>query len=57
MKNQINEFLGAWSIVAFRNGKLDGPGYGNKFSDSYGSECGEKVIIKIFWNKFYIRII
>jgi hypothetical protein len=48
MKNQINEFLGAWSIVAFRNGKLDGPGYGNKFSDSYGSECGEKVIIKIF---------
>jgi hypothetical protein len=33
--------------VAFETGKLDGYGYGNKFSNSYGSECGETIIIKI----------
>jgi hypothetical protein len=32
--------LDQWSIVAFFDGKLDGSGYGYKYSPSYGSECG-----------------
>lgn len=46
-KELINPLLTDWSIVAFKTGKLDGNGYGNKFSPSYGPECGEKIIIKI----------
>jgi hypothetical protein len=38
--------LGEWSIVAFQNGKLDGKGYGYKYSPTYGQECGEGFILK-----------
>ncbi len=47
LKPQLNQFLSDWSIVAFKTGKLDGFKYGNKFMESYGSECGERFIIKI----------
>lgn len=45
-KCQLNQMLGQWSIVAFDVGKIDGWGYGNKISEGYGSECGEKFIIR-----------
>lgn len=36
-----------WSIVAFNcNGKLDGRGYGNKFIDTRGPECGQVFIVR-----------
>jgi hypothetical protein len=38
--------LTEWSIVAFDYGKIDGEGYGGKIHDSYGSECGEKLIVR-----------
>ena len=38
--------LGAWSIVGFDRGKIDGSGYGSKISDTRGSECGEIFIIQ-----------
>lgn len=48
LKNEINEVCqyrtNTWFIVAFSQGKLDGTGYGNVFSETYGSECGEKII-------------
>ena len=34
------QMLGQWSIVAFQDGKIDGHGYGNKYSPTYGQECG-----------------
>ena len=33
-------------MVAFETGKLDGTGYGNKFSESYGDEVGEGFVVK-----------
>jgi len=33
--------------VALDHGKIDGQGYGNVISNSYGSECGEKAIIRV----------
>ena len=44
-KSCINSMLTHWSIVALDVGKIDGHGYGNKISSSYGPECGEKFII------------
>ncbi len=38
--------LTEWSIVAFAQGKLSGPGYGYKIDSSYGNECGEGFILK-----------
>lgn len=40
IKNELNTMLSEWSIVAFESGKLDGFGYGNKFMEAYGNECG-----------------
>ena len=45
-KSQLVTLLTEWSIVAFDHGKLDGHGYGNAFSDTYGSECGERFIVR-----------
>lgn len=45
-KEQLKQMLGEWSIVAFDHGKIDGSGYGNLIHESYGSECGEKFIVK-----------
>jgi len=42
----LKQMLGQWSIVAFQNGKLDGEGYGYKYSPTYGQECGEGFILK-----------
>lgn len=36
IKEYLNQLLEEWSIVAFKTGKLDGFGYGNKFMESYG---------------------
>ena len=38
-----------WGIAAFDCGKLDGYGYGNKFMDYYGPECGMKFIVEAYW--------
>ena len=40
IKEQLTSILGAWSIVGFEAGKLDGSGYGNKFMEAHGEECG-----------------
>ena len=40
IKDYLNQLLEEWSIVAFETGKLDGFGYGNVFSETYGPECG-----------------
>jgi len=49
-KQEVNEVCdyknNKWFIVAFETGRLDGLGHGNKFSENYGSEVGEKIIIK-----------
>lgn len=47
IKENLNEILEEWSIVGFEDGKLDGYGYGNNFSETSGAECGEGFIIKI----------
>jgi hypothetical protein len=36
----LNKLIDNWGIIGFETGKLDGVGYGNKFMDSYGGECG-----------------
>ncbi len=41
-----------WGIVAFDYGKLDGYGYGNKFSNYYCPECGWKFIVEAYWKIF-----
>jgi hypothetical protein len=46
MKEELKSLLTQWSIVAFDHGELEGPGYGYKINPTYGSECGEKFIIK-----------
>ena len=46
LKDQIKQNLDQWGIVAFDHGKIDGPGYGCKIHDSYGNECGNKLIVK-----------
>lgn len=46
-KQSLLKFLGAWSIVGFDRGKIDGSGYGSKISDTRGSECGEIFIIQV----------
>lgn len=38
--------LNTWSIVGFDIGALVGNGYGSKFWERYGGECGEGFIIK-----------
>jgi hypothetical protein len=40
--------LDHWGIAAFDCGKLDGYGYGNKFMDYYGPECGMKFIVEAY---------
>lgn len=35
--------------MALDYGKIDGKGYGNVISSTYGPECGEKAIIRIDW--------
>lgn len=42
----LKQMLNEWSIVAFQQGKLDGAGYGYKYSPTYGPECGEGFILK-----------
>ena len=46
MKESITSLLTKWSIVAIEHGKIDGWGYGNEIHNSYGPECGEKLIIQ-----------
>lgn len=38
--------LSDWSIVGFEVGKLDGFGYGNKFTEDYEGGCGEIFMIQ-----------
>jgi hypothetical protein len=33
----LNTIMSEWSVVAFFDGKLDGIGYGNKFSTTFGA--------------------
>lgn len=40
------DILCYYSIIAFDKGKLDGRSYGNKISEAYGKECGERFIIQ-----------
>lgn len=47
LKPHIIKLLSTWSIVSIENGKIDGPGYGCKIYDTFGAECGEKLIIKL----------
>lgn len=49
-KSQLATILDTWSIVAFDQGKLDGKGYGNSLSPSYGKECGERFIVRQGWS-------
>lgn len=46
MKDDLQKMLTQWSIVAFDHGKLEGPGYGYALSETYGSECGERFVVK-----------
>ena len=46
IKSDLNTLLGQWAVVAFETGKLDGSGYGNVFSDTYGPEAGEVFIVR-----------
>lgn len=46
MKYELYPLLDQWSIVAFDRGRLDGKGYGYRFMEQYGDECGELFIIK-----------
>ena len=46
IKDYLNQLLQNWSIVAFATGKIDGFGYGNKISETYGPECGELFILQ-----------
>ena len=45
--------LDAWSIVALEHGKIDGSGYGGKIHNSYGNECGQKLLIKMIDRTIY----
>lgn len=40
IKQDLNKILDQYSIVGLKTGKLDGSGYGNKFTQTRGSECG-----------------
>ena len=59
MKQKVHDVCkshGAWYIVAFAQGKIDGVGYGNKIHDSYGKECGQRMIIEdIIEEKEYVK--
>lgn len=48
LKNIINNLLNndPWFIIALKDGKLEGSGYGNNFGTSYESGCGYKIIIR-----------
>ncbi|KAM3147363.1 hypothetical protein pb186bvf_000614 [Paramecium bursaria] len=46
IKHSLNQHLGQWSIGGFVTGKIDGNGYGNKYSPERGEECGEVFIIE-----------
>ena len=34
-RSELQQIMGAWSIVAFDYGKMDGPGYGCKLHEDY----------------------
>jgi hypothetical protein len=38
--------LDYWDVAALDGGKVDGKGYGNKFSDRCGPECGRILILQ-----------
>ena len=46
-QEQLKKLLTTWSIVAFETGKFDGSGYGYKFSENYGPECGEVFVVSV----------
>jgi hypothetical protein len=49
-KARILPLLSEFSEVALANGKLQGPGYGNKLSTTQpGSECTHKLLIQKVW--------
>ena len=48
IKEDLNKIMDYWGIVAFETGKLDGFGYGNVFSDTYGPEAGEVFITRAY---------
>ena len=47
IQDQVFAKLYDWDIVALTDGKVEGKGFGNKFSDSYGEECQHKLIQRI----------
>ena len=47
LRQQIIPFMDEWSIVAFKTGKFDGHGYGYKFSETHGAECGEMMVVRV----------
>jgi len=42
----LKQILDEWSIVAFQQGKMAGPGYGYEIQPNYSEECGEGWILK-----------
>lgn len=38
--DQLKPLLDEWSIVAFQQGKMSGPGYNYEIQQTYGEECG-----------------
>lgn len=47
INNEVSNYS-QWYIYALCDGKkIDGPGYGNKIHETYGKECGQKLIGKI----------
>ena len=42
----IKPILEEWSIVAFQQGKIGGPGYNYDIQQTYSEECGEGWILK-----------
>jgi len=44
--NQLKSILDEWSIVAYAQGKIAGPGYNYEQQPTYGGECGEGFILK-----------
>ncbi len=45
MLTSLNTIMGEWSVVGFFDGRLDGIGYGNKFSTTL-QNCGSVFIIE-----------
>ena len=44
MLNLLNTIIGEWSVIGFADGRLEGIGYGNKFSTTLPN-CGAIFII------------